>query len=537
MPYILVIDDNPTDRLLIIRELERKFTELQVKEIINTKVLAQAIEQGGFDVVITDYQLGWSDGLTVLKQFKSRYPECPVIMFTNSGNEEIAVEAMKSGLDDYIIKAPNRYNRLPTAVKFALERTELRQRAQRLEQERDLLLAQERAARAQAEEANRLKDEFLANLSHELRTPLNAMFGWVQLLRLQRLKDDDYRRATETIERNAKSLAQIIEDLLDVSRIVTGKLALNMHPVELIPVIEAALSTVRPAAQTKAIEIECKLDPKAGAILGDAMRLQQIIWNLLSNAVKFTPQGGRVEIQLVRRGAKVALMVSDTGIGICPEFLPYVFDRFRQADSSSTRQQGGLGLGLAIVRHLVELQGGTVQAESLGKEQGATFTIQFPLLAIRTPPKDGEPESATNKTSGILNGVKVLVVDDQSDVREIMELLLEEYDAQVKTAGSVEDAIAAFAAFQPDVLISDISMPIQDGYDLIRQIRAMVAEQAGKIPALSQAMPKAIALTGYAGDEDRDRALAAGFHLHLSKPVDAAELMALVAKLMGRSYP
>ena len=535
MPYILVIDDNPTDRLLIIRELERKYTELQVTEIINTKVLAQAMEQGGFDVVITDYQLGWSDGLTVLKQLKSRYPECPVIMFTNSGNEEIAVEAMKSGLDDYIIKAPNRYMRVPTAVHLALERTELRQRAKRLQEERDLLLAQERAARAEAEEANRLKDEFLANLSHELRTPLNAMYGWVQLLRLQRLKDEDYRRATETIERNAKSLAQIIEDLLDVSRIVTGKLALNIHPVELIPVIEAALSTVRPAAQAKAIQLECKLDPEASPISGDSLRLQQIIWNLLSNAVKFTPQGGRVQIQLTRRGAKVALIVSDTGIGICPEFLPYVFDRFRQADSSSTRMQGGLGLGLAIVRHLVELQGGTVQAESLGKEQGATFTIQFPLLAIRTPAKDAEPGSATNKPSGMLNGVKVLVVDDETDVREILALLLEEYGAQVKTARSVEDAIADFAAFKPDVLISDISMPIQDGYDLIRQIKAMVAEQAQKIPQLSPAMPKAIALTGYAGDEDRDRALAAGFHLHLSKPVDAPELVALVAKLMGRS--
>lgn len=535
MLYILVIDDNPTDRLLIIRELERQFTELQITEIINTKVLAQAMAQGGFDVVITDYQLGWSDGLTVLKQLKSSYPDCPVIMFTNSGNEEIAVEAMKSGLDDYIIKAPNRYRRVPTAVHFALERAELRQRAKRLQEERDLLLVQERAARAQAEEANRLKDEFLANLSHELRTPLNAMFGWVQLLRLQRLKEDDYKRATETIERNAKSLAQIIEDLLDVSRIVTGKLALNMHPVELIPVIEAALSTMRPAAQAKAIELECQLDPEAGSISGDTMRLQQIIWNLLSNAVKFTPEGGQIQIQLTRRDAKVALIVSDTGIGIDPEFLPYVFDRFRQADSSSTRMQGGLGLGLAIVRHLVELHGGTVQAESLGKEQGAIFTIQFPLLAIRIPPQDTESESEPETPSGILKAVKVLVVDDQIDVREVMALLLEEYDAQVQTASSVEEAIAIFAVFKPDVLISDISMPIQDGYDLIRQIKAMMAEQTQNIPQLHDTMPKAIALTGYAGDEDRDRALAAGFHLHLAKPVDAIELVALVAHLMGRS--
>jgi signal transduction histidine kinase len=434
MPYILIVDDNPTDRILIKRELEREFKELRVREITNTTAVEQVLAEGGFDIVITDYQLNWSDGLSVLKQLKCRYPDCPVIMFTNSGNEEIAVEAMKSGLDDYLIKAPNRYVRVPTAVRKALQQAELRQKAKRLEQERDFLLAQERAARLEAEAANRLKDEFLATLSHELRTPLNALLGWAQLLRLQRLEGDDYKRATETIERNAKSLLRLIEDLLDVSRIITGKLSLMMHPVELIPAIEAAVSIVCPAAQAKGIQLESKLDSEAGEISGDATRLQQIVWNLLSNAVKFTPEGGRVQIQLKRFGTKVAIIVSDTGMGINPEFLPYVFDRFRQADSSSTRQQGGLGLGLAIVRHLVELHGGTVQVESLGEGQGTTFTVQFPLLAARTPLDSFKEESASQEPLVNLEGVKVLVVDDEVDVRDLLALLLEEYEAQVRVS-------------------------------------------------------------------------------------------------------
>jgi hypothetical protein len=527
MPNILVIDDNPTDRLLVIRGLEREFTELQVTEIINTKTLEQAIAKGGFDVVITDYQLGWNDGISVVKQLKSHYPNCPVIMFTNSGNEEIAVEAMKSGVEDYIIKAPNRYMRIPSAVRRALEQAELRQRAKRLEEERALLLAKERAARAEAEEANRLKDEFLATLSHELRTPLNAMLGWAQLLRLQRVEADNYTRAIETIERNAKSLTQIIEDLLDVSRIVTGKLSLSMSPVELIPVIEMAVAVVHPAAQAKKIQLECLLDPEAGLISGDTTRLQQIAWNLLSNAVKFTPDGGRVQIKLTRIGSRVAVIVSDTGIGISPEFLPYVFDRFRQADSSSTRTQGGLGLGLAIVRYLVELHGGRVKAESPGKGKGATFTVKFPVLAIRTAPKNLEQKLVSKKSLLLLNGVKVLVVDDEADVRTILRLLLEQYEAEVSTAASVEKAIAALEEFKPDVLVSDISMPIQNGYDLIRQIRAMPAEQGGQIPA--------IALTAYAQEEDHDYSLSAGFQMHLSKPVTADELVAAISSVVRGS--
>jgi signal transduction histidine kinase len=526
MLYIPIIDDNPTDRLLIIRELEREFTELRLTEITNARALEQALAKGGFDVVITDYQLGWSDGLVVLRQLKSRYPDCPVIMFTNSGNEEIAVEAMKLGVDDYIIKAPNRYIRVPIAVSKALERTQLRQRAKRLEEERSLLLVQERAARAQAEAANRVKDEFLATLSHELRTPLNALLGWAQLLRLQRLEGDDYKRATETIERNAKLLLRLIEDLLDVSRIITGKLSLCMRPVELAPVIEATLNNVRPAAKAKGIQLESRLDPEAGLISGDGTRLQQIVWNLLSNAVKFTPQGGRIQIQLRRIGSKVVLSVIDTGIGISPEFLPYVFDRFRQADSSSTRTQGGLGLGLAIVRHLVELHGGSVHVESPGEGQGTTFTVRFPLLAICTPPDNAEHKSATVENSVILRGVKVLVVDDEADVRQLLTLLLKQYEAEVRVAASVEDAIATFEAFNPDVLVCDLGMPLQDGYDLIRQVRAMPAEQGGQIPA--------IALTAYAKEQDRDRALAAGFQTHLPKPVDAAELVNLIAHLVGR---
>ncbi len=528
MQYFLIIDDSPTDRLLVIRELERQFTELRVTEIINTKSLERAIAEGGFDAVITDYQLGWSDGISVLRQLKSRYPDCPVVMFTNSGNEEIAVEAMKSGLDDYIIKAPGRYMRVPPAVRLALERAELRQRAKRLEQERSLLLAQEREARKEAEEANRLKDEFLATLSHELRTPLNAMLGWAQLLRLQRLDEESYKRAVETIERNAKSLTQIIEDLLDVSGIVTGKLSLRIRPVDLIPILEASINTVRPAAQAKAIKLEFKLDPEVGLISGDATRLQQIIWNLLSNAVKFTPDGGRVQIQLRRMESRVAIIVSDTGIGISPEFLPYVFDRFRQADSKSTRLHGGLGLGLAIVRHLAELHGGTVEVESSGQGQGARFTVKFPLLSTSTGLNNLEQEPPIEEPPVALTGVKVLVVDDEADVRQLLTLLLEQYQAEVKTVGSVEEALSTLTEYKPDVLISDLGMPIQDGYDLIRQLRAMsAAHPREQIPA--------IALTAYAKEEDRDRALAAGFQVHLAKPVESTELVTLIANLVEHS--
>jgi PAS domain S-box-containing protein len=404
---------------------------------------------------------------------------------------------------------------------------------QKAEEEREQLLAREQAARAEAEAANRMKDEFLATLSHELRTPLNAMIGWTQLLRTRKFNEATAARALETIDRNTKSLAQLIEDVLDVSRIITGKLRLNFHPVELVPVIEAALDTVRPAAEAKDIQIESRLDPSAGLVLGDPNRLQQVVWNLLSNAVKFTPKSGRVLVRLELIHSRVQISVSDTGQGISPEFLPYVFDRFRQADSSSTRSHGGLGLGLAIVRHLVELHGGTVHAHSPGIRQGATFFVNLPLMAVAhrasAPEQIQPPVKNEVLTSSLpsLDGLRVLVVDDEADARELLIAALGQYGAEVTAVAAVAEAIEALQRLQPNVLVSDIGMPGEDGYALIRQVRALAAEQGGQIPV--------VALTAYARAEDRTQAILAGFQLHVPKPVNPAELAAVIANLAGRT--
>lgn len=401
------------------------------------------------------------------------------------------------------------------------------------EVEREQLLAREQAARAEAEAANRIKDEFLATLSHELRTPLNAMLGWIQLLRTRKFDEATTTRALETIDRNTKSLAQLIEDVLDVSRIITGKLRLNVRPVELVPVISAAMETVLPAAEAKDIQLKSLFDTPAGPVLGDANRLQQVVWNLLSNAVKFTPKGGLVEIRLAVINSRVQIRVSDTGQGISPDFLPYVFERFRQADSSITRSQGGLGLGLAIVRHLVELHGGTVYVESPGVGQGATFIVELPLMAVScATAKELEPMQpmVTDEVLKLcplgLDGLRVLVVDDELDARELIATVLGQCGAEVKAVASAIEALAVLEQFQPQVLVSDIGMPGEDGYTLIRKLRALEAEQGGQIPA--------VALTAYARAEDRTQALLAGFQLHVPKPVDPAELAVVVGNLAGR---
>jgi len=416
-----------------------------------------------------------------------------------------------------------------------------------LEAERAQLLVREQAARTEAEAANRTKDEFLATLSHELRTPLNAMLGWTQLLRTRKFDEATAARALDTIDRNTKSLAQLIEDVLDVSRIITGKLRLKVHPVALTSVIEAAIDTVKPAAEAKDIQIAATIHASVGKVLGDPNRLQQIIWNLLSNAVKFTPKGGRVEVQLSQEFLPqpdatplVQIRVTDTGKGIPANFLPYVFERFLQADNSITRSYGGLGLGLAIVRHLVELHGGTVKAESPGEGQGATFIVQLPLLEGDRDPdlltekpgnvSIGESASSLDGSSGmLLQGVRVLVVDDEADARELLTTLLGQYGAEVIAVTSASEALEALHRLKPNVLVSDIGMPEEDGYTLIRQIRMLKAEQGGRIPA--------VALTAYARTEDRTQALLAGFQLHVPKPVNPDELAVVVANLAGRIQP
>ncbi|MCX7594295.1 MAG: PAS domain S-box protein, partial [Fischerella sp.] len=358
---------------------------------------------------------------------------------------------------------------------FMIDITERKQ----AEQEREQLLLREQTARKEAETANRMKDEFLATLSHELRTPLNAMLGWTQLLKSRKLDEAIAAKALETIDRNTKSLTMLIEDVLDVSRIIRGTLRLNLHSVELESVVEAALETVRPAAAAKEIHIECKFDPATGVVIADANRLQQVIWNLLANAVKFTPQKGRVDVQVERIHDNVQIRVSDTGEGISPQFLPYVFDRFRQADSSNTRSHGGLGLGLAIVRHLVELHGGTVSAESLGIGQGATFIVNLPMKALDVNALGeseqlsltGEEKTDQNNIPS-LKGLRVLVVDDEADTRDLIVTTLSEYGAEVMAVASAHETLDTLPHFQPHVLIGDIGMPQEDGYTLIRKVRS-----------------------------------------------------------------
>ncbi|GAA6616594.1 response regulator [Scytonema sp. NUACC26] len=818
MLRLLLIDDNEHDRTLIIYKLRCEFPDLQVEQVTKAEDFYPALEAGNFELVITDYRLRWNDGLTVLQDIKSRYPNCPVIMFTDSGSQEIAVEAMKAGLEDYIIKSAKHYVRLPVAIRSILQRLEQQERVEKALQEanqrcadiiesitdafcaldkefrftyvnqkseqilqktqaellgkniweeypdaigsvfyqkyheaattklpvrfeafypnmdmwlevrvypqadgltiyshdisdrkrsdleREQFLTREQAARAEAEaqerrstflseasclltssldyrttltsvasiavptladwcfvdiieknltvftepiivasdpekaalirelrqrypppadadfgapkvlrtgepeivseipdslllsvaqderhlnllrqleaksymlvpliagqrklgtitfasaqperryqkadlamaielaqraaiaidnarlyqeawEANRIKDEFLAIVSHELRTPLNSILGWAKMLRQRNLSEVTATKAIETIERNAKLQKQLIEDILDVSRIVQGKIRLNLCPLNLISVINAVVESIRPIAQAKAIQFQSVLDSNVGQVTGDFDRMQQVVWNLLSNAVKFTPFGGQVEIRLEQVNSMAQITISDTGAGISADFLPYVFERFRQADATTTRANGGLGLGLAIVRHLVEMHNGTVFAASDGEGLGATFTVQIPIREEQIL-QQTDLDSPSDDKFPSLKGLRILVVDDNTDTLELITFILEQCQSQITTATSVSVAVASFSQFKPNILISDIGMPGEDGYSLIQKIRTLPPEQGGQIPAA--------ALTAFAGESERDRVLAAGFQLHISKPVDPNELVAAVEKL------
>ena len=397
----------------------------------------------------------------------------------------------------------------------------------REEQERNALLDSERAARAEAERLGRLKDEFLATVSHELRTPLQAVLGWSRLLMTGRVGAEEMKQALATIERNAVQQAQLIEDLLDMSRIISGKLRLEVRAVEMADVVEAAVASARPGAEAKGIRINQLIDPHASAVMGDPARLQQVVWNLLSNAVKFTPRGGRVSVVVRREGTHIELVVSDTGQGIAAEFLPHVFDRFRQGDASTTRRHGGLGLGLSIVRHLVELHGGTVAASSGGPDRGSTFTVRLPVSAVQERPAHAPPagEEAVSETFAAerLKGIKVLVVDDEPDARALIARILGEFQAEVVTAGSAREALELVRGADFSLLLSDIGMPEVDGYGLLRSVRALPRDEGGDVPA--------VALTAFARPEDRRRALLGGFQMHLAKPIDPTELVAAVANL------
>ena len=400
------------------------------------------------------------------------------------------------------------------------------------EKERAELLLREQTARKEAETANRLKDEFLATVSHELRTPLNAMLGWVTLVRSGKIDEESKTRALETIESNARVQKKLIDDLLDVSRIITGKLRLDVQSIELVSIIESAVESIRPAAEAKGVYLHTELEPLSCPFKADAGRIQQVIWNLISNAVKFTPAGGSVKVRLKCFDDTVEIAVIDTGIGIATEFLPFVFDRFRQADSSSTRKHGGLGLGLAIVRHLVEMHGGTVETESLGAGMGATFRIRLPMtvpsailvgmeLSSAVPQKIQLSDSAPR-----LSGLKVLVVNDQSEATDLLMAILHLSEAEVQTAGNIDDALEILAGWRPEILISDTASPTAGGYELVRRVRQQEKGGGRRMPA--------IALTATANAEERIRALAAGFQLHLPKPIEPDELVVSVASLTGR---
>ena len=407
----------------------------------------------------------------------------------------------------------------------------------------DLRFAQEVAYRAasavanasaydDAQTANRLKDEFLATLSHELRTPLNAILGYTRLLQGGMITEDRRARALATVERNASALTQIVEDILDVSRIISGKIRLNIQPVDVADLVKNAVETIRPAADAKQIKLQTILDPRAGPISGDPDRLQQVVWNLVSNAVKFTPKQGIVQVLVERINSHVEIVVSDTGIGITPDFLPHIFERFRQADSGTTREHGGIGLGLAIVRHLVELHGGSILASSGGTDQGSTFRVRLPVMIVHTEaaPERLARRAATPAAAGDLprlDDLRILAVDDDADARNLIAETLEPAGARVSTADSVARALEMLPSIRPDVLIADIGMVGTDGFELIRRVRALPDAEVRDVPA--------VALTAYARAEDRVKALQAGFSMHLAKPVDPAELVVAVAALAKQS--
>ncbi len=480
----------------------------------------------------------------VLAALQESIDQIPVIVITDSGGDEslgpigrevgecLNREAVSSGVLRRTVSRAIEMTRMQCLVEQ--QARQIDELNLRLETERGQMMERERRARDLAEAVNRDKDEFIAVVSHELRAPLNAILGWARILKIGKYNAKTFEHAVDVIERSARTQQRLIEDLLDTARVIRGKLRLETKPVDLARVIEASADSVHPAVEAKGIDLKLKLKGKNNVITGDADRLQQVVWNLLSNAVKFTPEGGQVEAQLERADPYLQIIVRDSGKGISRDFLPYIFDRFQQADLASRRRHSGLGLGLALVRHLVELHGGTVEADSAGEGQGSTFIVRLPLPAIRQR-VDEKKQSARDKSVAIssysLDGIRTLVVDDDPDARDLVATLLRQYGAHVTTAASASEALVCITSSdssnRAEILVSDIGMPEEDGYSLIESIRRLAPEDGGSIPA--------IALTAYGRASDRIRALSAGFQTHMPKPVEPAELVMVIYSLTGRA--
>ena len=646
----LLLEDSPLDAEVVLATLIDGGIDCELWQVDTREEFVTALETDRFDLILADYALPGFDGAAALEIARDLCPEVPFIFVSGSLGEELAIESIKQGATDYVLK--QRLERLVPCVHRALRearverdrremelafresearfrsfaensndviwitdareyrliyvspsyetiwgrsadeiyadlnnfidsihpedrdrvRTSWQQCSQRVitqeyrvirldgetiwirdrgfpiydnegnllwiggiaeeiterrqvEAERQQLLERERAARAEAESANRIKDEFLAIVSHELRSPLNPIVGWTTLLQAGRLDRDTTTQALNTIARNAKLQAELIDDLLDISRILQGKLSLNITTVDLAQTVQSAIETVRLAAESKSIQIQTRLEPNVGLVSGDSNRLQQVFWNLLSNAIKFTPSAGRVEVGIENLDSTIQVTISDTGKGIHPDFLPHVFDYFRQENGATTRQYGGLGLGLAIVYHLVQSHGGTIEADSAGSGQGATFTVKLPFTNAY-PQKELE-NTSPQPAAWDLAGVEILVVEDNPDTREFVAFLLEQYGAKAIAVDSAKAAIDTLPHSQPDILLSDIAMPEVDGYMLLRQIRALPPEQGGNI--------QAIALTAFAGEIDYQQAMSAGFQRHLTKPIEPAKLVETIVSLTMNS--
>src|SRR5262245_6250092 len=521
---VLVVDDNELGRYTKARIL--RDAGYDVTEAASGNEALCAVADRLPRVVVLDVNLPDLDGLQVCRRLKTDPATASVVVLQVSAthvHEEDTVRALESGADASLTEP------IEPAVLVATVRALLRARA--AEDAMREALAREQAARAAAEAANRTKDEFLATLSHELRSPLSVILTWVALLRSERIDESGSRRALEAIERNTRLQAKLIEDLLDVSRIISGKMRLEVEVADLCEVVEAAVDGVRHAAEAKGIALELTADTAMGPVSGDAGRLQQVVSNLLSNAVKFTPRDGRVAVRVERVESQAQIRITDSGRGIDPAFLPHMFERFRQADSSTTRSEGGLGLGLAIVRHLVELHGGTVEAESDGRGTGSTFTVRLPLRAISAPVTTTLPVRVQRTIIQAapppdLHGLHVLVLDDEPDAREAIAAVLENCGAQVTAVATVREALAAVERGTTEVVVSDIAMPSEDGYRFVEELRQRPPERGGALAV--------IALTAHAGLVERQRILGAGFDAYLAKPIEPQELMAAVDRMRVR---